>query len=51
VKPWPELAATGLSRRLLGFILLFSLCFTLLASSQQLYFEYRREMQGIDSRL
>ncbi|WP_339463373.1 ATP-binding protein [Pseudomonas sp. EA_105y_Pfl2_R69] len=51
MKPWPELAATGLSRRLLGFILLFSLCFTLLASSLQLYFEYRREMQGIDSRL
>ncbi|HEX5841071.1 MAG TPA: hybrid sensor histidine kinase/response regulator, partial [Pseudomonas sp.] len=50
MRPRPELAA-GLSRRLLGFILLFSLCFTLLASSLQLYFEYRREMQGIDSRL
>jgi len=32
----------GLLRRLLLFILLFSLCFTVLASSVQLYFEYRR---------
>ncbi|OWJ90655.1 hybrid sensor histidine kinase/response regulator [Pseudomonas sp. A46] len=41
----------GLSRRLLRFIVLFSLAFTLLASAVQLYFEYRREMQGIESRL
>ena len=34
----------GLLRRLLLFILLFSLCFTVLASSVQLYIEYRREM-------
>ena len=31
----------GLLRRLLLFILLFSLCFTVLASTVQLYFEYR----------
>ncbi|MCU1760829.1 ATP-binding protein [Pseudomonas sp. 14P_8.1_Bac3] len=41
----------GLLRRLLLFILLFSLCFTLLASTVQLYFEYRREMRDIDSRM
>ncbi|MFW0757469.1 ATP-binding protein [Pseudomonas sp. H11T01] len=41
----------GLLRRLLLFILLFSLCFTVLASSVQLYFEYRREMRDIDSRM
>lgn len=40
-----------LLRRLLLFILLFSLCFTVLASSVQLYFEYRREMRDIDSRM
>jgi signal transduction histidine kinase/response regulator of citrate/malate metabolism len=41
----------GLLRRLLLFILLFSLCFTVLASTVQLYFEYRREMREIDSRM
>lgn len=41
----------GLLRRLLLFILFFSLCFTVLASSVQLYFEYRREMREIDSRM
>ncbi|UVL64056.1 response regulator [Pseudomonas sp. B21-032] len=41
----------GLLRRLLLFILLFSLCFTVLASTVQLYFEYRREMRDIDSRM
>ncbi|MGC5699123.1 response regulator [Pseudomonas sp. NFXW11] len=41
----------GLLRRLLLFILLFSLCFTLIASAVQLYFEYRREMRDIDSRM
>ena len=41
----------GLVRRLLLFILLFSLCFTVLASCVQLYFEYRREMRDIDSRM
>lgn len=41
----------GLLRRLLLFILLFSLCFTVLASSVQLYFEYRREMRDIDGRM
>lgn len=41
----------GLLRRLLLFILLFSLCFTVLASAVQLYFEYRREMREIDSRM
>lgn len=41
----------GLLRRLLWFILLFSLCFTVLASSVQLYIEYRREMREIDSRM
>lgn len=51
MKPWAVSASGELSRRLLRFILLFSLCFTLLASALQLYFEYRREMQGIDSRL
>jgi len=43
--------ADGLLRRLLLYILLFSLCFTVLASSLQLYFEYRREMRDIDSRM
>lgn len=43
--------AGGLLRRLLWFILLFSLCFTVLASSVQLYIEYRREMREIDSRM
>lgn len=42
---------SGLLRRLLLFILLFSLCFTVVASSVQLYFEYRREMRGIESRM
>ena len=41
----------GLLRRLLLFILLFSLCFTVFASSVQLYIEYRREMREIDSRM
>jgi signal transduction histidine kinase/response regulator of citrate/malate metabolism len=41
----------GLLRRLLLFILLFSLCFTVLASSVQLYIEYRREMRDIESRM
>ncbi|POA21962.1 hybrid sensor histidine kinase/response regulator [Pseudomonas sp. FW300-N1A1] len=41
----------GLLRRLLLFILLFSLCFTVLASTVQLYIEYRREMRDIDSRM
>jgi signal transduction histidine kinase/response regulator of citrate/malate metabolism len=41
----------GLLRRLLAFILLFSLCFTVLASSVQLYIEYRREMRDIDARM
>ncbi|AJO78216.1 hybrid sensor histidine kinase/response regulator [Pseudomonas sp. MRSN 12121] len=41
----------GLLRRLLLFIFLFSLCFTVLASSVQLYFEYRREMREIDARM
>jgi len=44
-------APGGLLRRLLLFILLFSLCFTVLASSVQLYIEYRREMRDIDSRM
>ena len=46
-----QLRSAGLLRRLLLFILLFSLCFTVLASSVQLYFEYRREMRDIDSRM
>lgn len=41
----------GLARRLLLRVLLFSLCFTVLASAVQLYFEYRREMRDIDTRL
>lgn len=41
--------SSGLLRRLLLFILLFSLCFTILASGVQLYFEYRREMRDIDT--
>jgi signal transduction histidine kinase/HPt (histidine-containing phosphotransfer) domain-containing protein len=41
----------GLLRRLLLFILLFSLCFTVLASSVQLYIEFRREMREIDTRM
>ena len=41
----------GLARRLLLRVLLFSLCFTVLASVVQLYFEYRREMRDIDNRL
>ncbi|MDI3368921.1 MULTISPECIES: ATP-binding protein [Pseudomonas] len=45
------LRADGLLRRLLLFILLFSLCFTVLASGVQLYFEYRREMRDIDARM
>lgn len=51
MKSWAVSPAGELSRRLLRFILLFSLCFTLLASAVQLHFEYRREMQGIASRL
>ncbi|AYC32496.1 response regulator [Pseudomonas cavernae] len=43
--------SSGLLRRLLLFILLFSLCFTLLAGAVQLYFEYRREMRDIETRL
>ncbi|WP_442113981.1 ATP-binding protein [Pseudomonas sp. NUPR-001] len=46
-----RLHAEGLLRRLLLFILLFSLCFTVLASTVQLYFEYRREMRDIDARM
>ncbi|MBK0057570.1 response regulator [Pseudomonas sp. S44] len=46
-----RLRADGLLRRLLLFILLFSLCFTVLASAVQLYFEYRREMRDIDARM
>ncbi|MHC6227455.1 ATP-binding protein [Pseudomonas sp. X10] len=46
-----RLRPSALLRRLLRFILLFSLCFTVLASSVQLYFEYRREMRDIDSRM
>lgn len=42
---------SGLSRRLLGFILLFSLSFTLLAGAVQLVLEYRREMAEVDARL
>lgn len=42
---------SGLSRRLLRYILLFSLCFTLLAGGVQLVLEYRREMAGVESRL
>ncbi len=41
----------GLARRLLLRVLLFSLCFTVLASAAQLYFEYRREMREIEARL
>ncbi|MEX6502435.1 ATP-binding protein [Pseudomonas zhanjiangensis] len=51
MKSWAVAPSGGLSRRLLRYILLFSLCFTLLASGVQLYFEYRREMQDIDARL
>ncbi|MFJ4455305.1 ATP-binding protein [Pseudomonas sp. NPDC089392] len=46
-----RLHTDGLLRRLLRFILLFSLCFTVLASSVQLYFEYRREMRDIEARM
>ncbi|MNG75229.1 Sensory/regulatory protein RpfC [compost metagenome] len=46
-----RLHTDGLLRRLLLFILLFSLCFTVLASSVQLYFEYRREMRDIEARM
>ncbi|MDH1694155.1 MULTISPECIES: ATP-binding protein [unclassified Pseudomonas] len=46
-----RLHTDGLLRRLLRFILLFSLCFTVLASSAQLYFEYRREMRDIEARM
>lgn len=46
-----RLRTDGLLRRLLLFILLFSLCFTVLASGVQLYFEYRREMRDIDARM
>jgi len=46
-----RLHADGLLRRLLLFILLFSLCFTVLASTVQLYFEYRREMRDIEARM
>ncbi|MCY1278621.1 Sensor histidine kinase RcsC [compost metagenome] len=41
----------GLARRLLLRVLLFSLCFTVLAGAVQLYFEYRREMRDIEARL
>ncbi|MBO3275990.1 ATP-binding protein [Pseudomonas schmalbachii] len=41
----------GLARRLLLRVLVFSLCFTVLASAVQLYFEYRREMRDIEARL
>ena len=46
-----RLRTDGLLRRLLLFILLFSLCFTVLASGVQLYIEYRREMRDIDARM
>jgi len=46
-----RLHTDGLLRRLLLFIFLFSLCFTVLASSVQLYFEYRREMRDIAARM
>ncbi|WP_434119449.1 ATP-binding protein [Pseudomonas fortuita] len=46
-----RLHTDGLLRRLLRFILLFSLCFTVLASGVQLYFEYRREMRDIEARM
>ncbi|MGE8058923.1 ATP-binding protein [Pseudomonas sp. NPDC089547] len=46
-----RLHTDGLLRRLLVFILLFSLCFTVLASGVQLYFEYRREMRDIEARM
>ncbi|ANY87006.1 MULTISPECIES: ATP-binding protein [Pseudomonas] len=46
-----RLHTDGLLRRLLLFIFLFSLCFTVLASSVQLYFEYRREMRDIEARM
>lgn len=46
-----RLRTDGLLRRLLLFILLFSLCFTVLASGVQLYFEYRREMRDIEARM
>jgi len=46
-----RLRTDGLLRRLLLFIFLFSLCFTVLASSVQLYFEYRREMRDIEARM
>ncbi|MFK0095866.1 ATP-binding protein [Pseudomonas sp. NPDC090592] len=46
-----RLHTDGLLRRLLVFILLFSLCFTVLASAVQLYFEYRREMRDIEARM
>ncbi|WP_136475955.1 ATP-binding protein [Pseudomonas sp. DG56-2] len=46
-----RLQPDGLLRRLLLFILLFSLCFTVVASTVQLYFEYRREMRDIDARM
>ncbi|GLO14629.1 hypothetical protein PPUJ20028_32120 [Pseudomonas putida] len=46
-----RLHTDGLLRRLMRFILLFSLCFTVLASSVQLYFEYRREMRDIEARM
>jgi len=48
---WRLPVLSGLSRRLLRFILLFSLCFTLLAGALQLVLEYRREMAGVESRL
>ena len=38
------------ARRLL-WVLLFSLCFTVLAGAVQLFFEYRREMREIEARL
>lgn len=44
-------ALSGLSRRLLRFILLFSLSFTLLAAAVQLALEYRREMTEVEARL
>lgn len=40
-----------LARRLLWRVLLFSLCFTVLAGAVQLFFEYRREMREIEARL
>jgi diguanylate cyclase (GGDEF)-like protein len=41
----------GIAPRLLGLILLFSSVVTLLATGLQLYFDYRRDVDAIESRL